>query len=102
MKEELCYVSKNFTNELFKSKRKAGSELIMDTFGGNLKKYFALPDYQKIIKGYVKRDNEDIGADDQVGSCMFLLTSVLFSGICLLFLHFFHVLKFCCSILSDL
>ena len=53
----------------------------MDTFGGNLKKYFALPDYQKIIKGYVKGDDEDIGADDQVGSCILLYKFLLFCGL---------------------
>ena len=52
--------------------------MIIDTFGGNLKKYFALPDYQKIMKGYVKRDDEDIGADDQVCSCILLNEFLLF------------------------
>lgn len=66
VKEDLCYVSCNFREELLKSKRKAGSDFIIDSFGGNLKKYFALPDYQNIMKGFAKKDDEAIGAEQQV------------------------------------
>lgn len=71
MKEDLCYVSCNFREELLKSKRKAGSDLIIDSFGGNLKKYFALPDYQSIMRGFAKRDDEIVTAEQQVGGMRF-------------------------------
>jgi Actin len=66
VKEDLCYVSKDFNGELLKSKRKAGSDLSIDAFGEHLKKYFALPDYQSIMKGFVKRDDESLSAEEQV------------------------------------
>jgi hypothetical protein len=40
--------------------------LSIDAFGGYLKKYFALPDYQSIMKGFVKRDDESVSAEEQV------------------------------------
>ena len=66
MKEDLCYVSKNFQQELLKSKRRVGSGPVTDPFGGNLKKHFALPDYKKILKGFVMSDYDEIGSEDQV------------------------------------
>ena len=38
----------------------------MDTFGGNLKKYFALPDYQTIMRGFTKNDDDVIDPQEQV------------------------------------
>jgi hypothetical protein len=40
--------------------------LSIDAFGGYLKKHFALPDYQSIMKGFVKRDDESVSAEEQV------------------------------------
>lgn len=60
-------MSKDFNEELLKSKRKPGSDLSIDSFGEHLKKYFALPDYQSIMKGFVKRDDESVSAEEQVG-----------------------------------
>lgn len=66
MKEDLCYISKDFKNELLKSKRKPHTPVSTDTFGGNLKKYFALPDYQTIMRGFTKNDDDVIDAQEQV------------------------------------
>ena len=38
----------------------------MDAFGGNLKKYFALPDYQTIMRGFTKNDDDVIDSQEQV------------------------------------
>ena len=66
VKEDLCYISKDFKNELLKSKRKPHTAVTLDSFGGNLKKYFALPDYQTIMKGFTKNDDAVIDPQEQV------------------------------------
>ena len=60
VKEELCYVSLDLYGELAKatqSSTRSRTERALDPFGGHLRKMFALPDYQHILKGYVKPDN---------------------------------------------
>ena len=37
-----------------------------DPFNGKLKQQFVLPDYQKIMKGYVRQENEMLTSEDQV------------------------------------
>jgi len=83
VKKDLCYISHDFNKELYNSKRTPGSsQIILDTFGENLKKFFVLPDYQKIMRGNVKKDNEEAEADEQILSMeteRFSIPEVLFS-----------------------
>lgn len=70
VKEELCYISSDFLNELQNCKRKKSqrdpNHFAIDTFGGRLKKQFVLPDFHKIMKGYVKSDNSEVLAHEQI------------------------------------
>ena len=90
VKEELCYVSKDFSSDLIASNKRKGKGIInahgsltaatissnqpsmdgcMDidpsTVSGEnmrqqrLKRFFVLPDYQKIMRGFVKPDDEE-------------------------------------------
>ena len=65
---------------------------VQDAFGENLKKYFSLPDYQNIMRGFVKKDDDEIGPDEQVGIIyvftfifMLLFFSILFIFFSILF-----------------
>jgi hypothetical protein len=51
----------------------------MDTFGGNLKKYFALPDYQTIMRGFTKNDDDVIDSQEQVQDPLKPSRIILFS-----------------------
>ena len=44
-----------------------------------MKKYFALPDYQSIMRGFVKRDDENVSAEEQV--IVLCITSSKFTSI---------------------
>lgn len=62
VKEELCYISKEFPKELSESKKKKQSSQIIDFNGLNLKRYFVLPDYGSIMRGFVKEDDKEDSA----------------------------------------
>jgi hypothetical protein len=69
VKEELCYITTDLYKELGKSSklianRGQGAEL--DPFGTKLKKSFVLPDFQSLNKGYVKKEDDEEVADEQV------------------------------------
>eukprot|EP01038_Epipyxis_sp_PR26KG_P007849 gene7849-10657_t len=63
VKEELCYVSTDF---LFDLKNSKNNPNYCDPFNGKLKRQFVLPDYHKIMKGYVRQEDEMLTSDDQV------------------------------------
>ncbi len=46
--------------------RAAKAALMQDRAGGKLKKFFVLPDFHNIIRGYVKQDDEPISQQEQV------------------------------------
>lgn len=59
VKEELSYISKDFLTELQSAKQSAAqrrSRPLLDTNGQLLKKFFVLPDFHHVMKGYVKED----------------------------------------------
>lgn len=81
VKEELCYVSKDFNRELalshlaaqnqrenLKRKKKDRREevKVYDYKGENLQKSYILPDFQNIMKGRVKEDEEKLTMNEQV------------------------------------
>jgi hypothetical protein len=68
VKEELCYVSTDFHTALLGSKRKAGSGKPppSDPFGSSLRRFFVLPDYQKVMRGFVKGEDAPADADEQL------------------------------------
>ncbi|KAJ1399596.1 actin-related protein 6 [Ochromonadaceae sp. CCMP2298] len=73
VKENLCYVSSDFLGELtaskvVKGKRSRGQEKRepLDWLGGKLRKSFVLPDFQKVMKGFVKPDEEGPVEDEQI------------------------------------
>ena len=71
VKEELCYVSPNFSRDLRearaeKDRRREGGEPMTDYSGGKLKKNFTLPDFSQIMRGYVKADDEEVEAGEQI------------------------------------
>lgn len=63
-------MSQNFMTELqtAKSLSKVGKNptCANDNLGGKLKKQFVLPDYQSVMKGYVKPDDDLPDAKEQV------------------------------------
>ncbi len=66
VKEELCYVSQNFSSELNQS---SSAHLSLEKslqFKSPSKKYFILPDFQSINKGFVKSDDAAINQGEQV------------------------------------
>jgi hypothetical protein len=85
VKQELCFVSTDFIGDLAATRKSSKSlsqargesnssnTSSMDiepskalSFIDPLKKYFALPDFQKVLRGYVLPENTPIGPDDQV------------------------------------
>ncbi len=50
----------------------------MDNKGESFKKLYVLPDYQTILKGYVKNDNENLAANEQVWIVTRLLLFIRF------------------------
>lgn len=70
VKEELCYVSTDYISDLANAKAGAKansySTQSKDPFGGNLKKFFVLPDFSNISRGFVKPDNEPCSSNEQV------------------------------------
>jgi actin-related protein 6 len=73
VKENLCYLSSDFLGELtaskvVKGKRSRGQEKRepLDWLGGKLRKSFVLPDFQKVMKGFVKPDEEGPVEDEQI------------------------------------
>lgn len=57
VKEELCYISLNFREELLNSRIAGGRFLnasAVDPFGHPLKRQFVLPDFQRVMRGFVK------------------------------------------------
>lgn len=80
VKEELCYVSLNVPNDLKVSKmnRRGG----LDPFGGSLKRSFVLPDFQHVMRGYVKPEGEAETSSEQLlvmEAERFTVPEVLFS-----------------------
>ena len=65
-------------------------DLVQDAFGENLKKYFSLPDYQNIMRGFVKKDDDEIGPEEQVG----IIYVFTFKFIFLFFFNFFCFFQF--------
>ena len=71
VKEELCYVSSNFARDLKdarsgKERRGEDKEPTKDYRGAKLRKNFALPDFSEIMKGYVKEDDDEVQAGEQI------------------------------------
>ena len=72
MKETLCYISTDFMNELQAARvttrgtKGQPVRIVLDKTGGKLKKQFVLPDFQDIMKGYVKPDDEPQDPKEQV------------------------------------
>lgn len=71
VKEELCYVSSNFTGDLKeasaeKERIRAGRDPMKDYRGGNLRKNFTLPDFSEVMRGYVKEDDAEVEAGEQI------------------------------------
>ena len=64
-KEHLTYISMDYLTDLKTAKRTAAQKRTMqtlcDAMGGSLKKYFVLPDYQRITKGFVRADDAVLG-----------------------------------------
>jgi actin-related protein 6 len=63
VKEDLCYVSTDFMNE-FKQSKLLRSQA-KDYNGSKLKKYFVLPDFHTVMKGFVKPDDEAMRPNDE-------------------------------------
>lgn len=87
MKEQLCYVSHDIVKELSAGKysNRAIRASMKDAIGGKLRKNFVLPNFQTVLKGFVKPDDEPLNNDEQVRymTHKFLLLSSFFSGILL-------------------
>lgn len=69
VKEELCYITIDIHKELSKSSKliaNRGQDVGLDPFGTKLKKSFVLPDFQSLNKGYVKKEDDEDVADEQV------------------------------------
>lgn len=63
VKEDLCYLSKSFLQDLENAKAR---KPVYDINGSSLKKEFVLPDFHRILKGYVRGDDEMLTERDQV------------------------------------
>jgi actin-related protein 6 len=61
VKEQLCYVSDNIINDLELARRLTRAERAQ-----RLRKHFVLPDFQNVMKGFVKPDSELITPNEQV------------------------------------
>ncbi len=68
VKEQLCYVSLDVIGELQGAKysSRAMKNQLTDPLGGKLRKSFVLPNFQTIVRGYVKPDDEPMVADEQL------------------------------------
>jgi hypothetical protein len=68
VKEDLCYVSADFTSELKNTKTSAlrTNTAAQDPFGGSLKRSFVLPDFQTVMRGFVKPETAPIVDTEQV------------------------------------
>ncbi|RYH13134.1 hypothetical protein EON65_36385 [archaeon] len=69
IKEQLCYVSDNLVKDLEEGRKLSRAQRVegmRDHLGGRLKKHFVLPDFQNVLKGYVKPDVEPIEPHEQV------------------------------------
>lgn len=66
VKEDLCFISLDFQNELKKLKNSRNNSQLQckDPFNTRLKKYFVLPDFQKVNRGFVKPDDEPLRPQD--------------------------------------
>ncbi len=65
VKEELCYLSEDFPAVLGKYSRMSIREKLQNNVF-SMKKLFVLPDFQKVMKGYVKPDDSPIDPNEQV------------------------------------
>ena len=69
VKEQTCYVSTRFVDELARCTKAAGSggarsgKEVFDYRGERMRKLFVLPDFQRIMRGFVKEDDamEELG-----------------------------------------
>jgi len=69
VKEQTCYVSTRFVDELAQCTKAAGAggarsgKEVFDYRGERMRKLFVLPDFQRIMRGFVKEDDamEEIG-----------------------------------------
>jgi len=52
------------------------NSLLKDPFNGRLKKQFVLPDYHKILKGYVKEDDVVLSNDEQVIFILLIIITI--------------------------
>ena len=66
VKEELCYVSEDFQEEMRRASRKSSDCPVLDYAGGPLRRQFVLPDFQNINRGFVRPDDAVESADEQV------------------------------------
>lgn len=69
VKEELCYVSNNIVRDLAAAKslgKAARAQRMTDYAGQRLRKHFVLPDFQSVMRGFVKPDDELISPSEQV------------------------------------
>lgn len=91
-KEQLTYLSMDYLTDLKTAKRTATKKRTMlplsDAMGGSLKKYFVLPDYQRITKGFVRTDdavagltNDSVTSSDQVSLFSIFRMNMCFSSI---------------------
>lgn len=64
VKESLCCVSNNYWADLQQCKTEARPSNI--TTAESIKKFFVLPDFVHVMRGYVQPDNEPIGNNEQV------------------------------------
>ena len=73
VKEQLCFVSNDLVKDLEEGRKLSRAQRVdgmRDHLGGRLKKHFVLPDFQNILKGYVKPDAEPIEPHEQVFWCL--------------------------------
>jgi actin-related protein 6 len=69
VKEQLCFVSQDVMGDLQCARRlgrAARAQQMRDPAGERLRKHFVLPDFQEVMKGYIKPDDELISANEQV------------------------------------
>jgi actin-related protein 6 len=68
VKEALCYVSADFLNDLKITKTSGGRGNIAakDPNGTSLRRSFVLPDFQNVMRGFVKREESPITEHEQL------------------------------------
>eukprot|EP01035_Chromulina_nebulosa_P022047 gene22047-28540_t len=64
VKEELCFISKDFKSD-FKALRNKNKSHFINTYNRNLKQHFVLPDFQNIMRGFVKPDDQPINTQQE-------------------------------------